>query len=191
MSKFSEAELQKALQTVDASGDERTRATRSLTEWNRADSSIVLTEENIRLYCAVRKMNPSGRVSLAQMKSLKRARQRACSFAAIVISVEQLSSVPNPPYGAFVLQRRRILPHGEKQGRPHPFSIFRRDVRSTKKHVTDDRLETPVPAFALLGVLCCAFGRLGFLLLGCGSGVCLRCSRAFSQQRRLVDLEGL
>lgn len=69
--RFSEDEIQAALKDVTAEAKERARATRALSDWRKADSSVEITEHNIRLYLALRKLNPSGRVSLAQLKAQK------------------------------------------------------------------------------------------------------------------------
>lgn len=69
--RFSEAEIQAALKDVTPEGAERSRAMRSLPDIKKNDPTIDVTENNIRLYLALKKLSPSGRVSLAQMKSQK------------------------------------------------------------------------------------------------------------------------
>ena len=69
--RFSEAEIQAALKDVTPEGAERSRAMRSLPDFKKNDPTIDVTENNIRLYLALKKLSPSGRVSLAQMKSQK------------------------------------------------------------------------------------------------------------------------
>lgn len=67
MSKATPQDVAHAAQQVVPSGDERARAVRALTDFNKANQEIQVTEQNIRLYLALRQLNPSGRVSASMI----------------------------------------------------------------------------------------------------------------------------